>query len=901
MSLTPTRLGPYEIVARIGAGGMGEVYKATDTRLGRTVAIKVLPAHVAADPALRARLEREAKAISSLNHPHICTLYDVGHQDGTDFLVMEYLEGDTLATRLARGPLPLAQALQTGIEIADALDKAHRKGIVHRDLKPGNIMLTGSGAKLLDFGLAKLQSPAAAPEVSGAPTVTSPLTGAGSIVGTFQYMAPEQLEGREADPRSDIFAFGAVLYEMVTGTRAFTGTTQASVIASILKDAPPQPSTLQPLSPPILDGTIVTCLAKSPDDRWQTAGDIGRQLKLIHASAASARVVSGAVTAPVAAIPARSGWKRWVVAGTAIAIVVMALAILTLLQRAPDPPARVAFPVFTPASLSPNSLAVSPDGRYVAFVAGSLFIRAIDAVEAQPLPGTEGAQGPFWSPDSKHIAFAQQDQLKRISLAGGLPQTLARVGVISGFGGGSWNAAGDILFSSGAGSPIKRVPASGDGEPVDVTKLDVLVLAHVRPEFLPDGRHFLFVSVRSSGAQDQDVYAASLDPGDPVLLVNGAAKAFFVSTGHLVFNRGAILLAQHLDVDRMKLTGELTRVADGVQGGPTWFDTAFSASPSGVLAYVPGVASGTGLSQLMWYGRDGRPMGTIGEPGTYGDVAISPDGKRIAVHLHEEPHGGNLWLGDVSGRLSQFTFDQSHNMVPIWSPDGASIVFTSNRGGGIFNLYRKVATGAAVEEPFYESKMNKMPEAATGHHGGLVLFAHGNGLSELSIWSVPLSGERTAAPVKPLSRGEFLSEVSPDGRWIAYCELGPGGSSLDVYVRSYPGLNGPWRISMNGGSNPRWSPDGRELYYLAPDTRVIMGAAISTDGTSLSVGTPRVVVKTRVRGDHLPGGTPYDVARDGRLLVNEFITPAPAPGSASDTAAFTVVTNFMSSLATPDN
>jgi Tol biopolymer transport system component len=394
------------------------------------------------------------------------------------------------------------------------------------------------------------------------------------------------------------------------------------------------------------------------------------------------------------------------------------------------------------------------------------------------------------------------------------------------------------------------------------------------------------------------VYTASLDGGDPVLLVNDAARALYISTGHLVFNRGAMLMAQSFDVDRLMLTGEPTRVVDSVAGGPTGINAAYSASASGVLAYVPGGVSDAGLSRLMWYGRDGRPMGTVGESGNYGDVAISPDGKRIAVHLHEEPQGGNLWLWDTSrGNLSQFTFDLSHNMVPIWFPDGASIVFASNRVGGIFNLYRKGVTGVTAEERFFESKMNTMPEAATAHHGGLVLFAHGSSVSELSIWRLPLSGDRTAAQLKLSSPGEMLSEFSPDGRWIAYCKLGTGGSGLEVYVRSYPMLNGPWRISTSGGgSHPRWSTDGRELYYLNPGSTVIMGAAISTDGTSLSVGTPRAVVKTRVRGDHVPGGAPYDVARDGRLLVNEFLESAPAPGSASDTSAFTVVLNFLSGL-----
>ena len=894
MSPTPTRLGPYEIVARIGAGGMGEVYKATDTRLGRTVAIKVLPVHVASDPALRARLEREAKTISSLNHPHICTLHDIGHQDGTDFLVMEYIEGDTLASRLAQGPLPLALSLQTGIEIADALDKAHRQGIVHRDLKPGNIMLTKSGAKLLDFGLAKLQTPAGALGLSAAPTLTSPLTGAGNIVGTFQYMAPEQLEGREADPRSDIFAFGSVLYEMVTGKRAFTGATQASVIASILKDTPPLPSALQPLSPPILDGTIATCLAKSPDDRWQTAGDLGRQLKLIHASTASGSAAHTAMTSAIAATPARPHWKRWVAELAVIAVAVVALARLTpFFVRAPVQQ-TVRFTVLTPASLNSGSLAVSPDGRYIAFVAGSLFIRGIDAVEAQPLAGTENAEQPFWSPDSKRIGFWAQGQLRQIALAGGPPQNIAPLQ--TNFGGGSWNAAGDILFSAGPGSAIKRVPASG-GEPVDVTKPSDL--GHIRPSFLPDGRHFLFVIVRSIVPGGQDVRVGSLDGGDPVLLVNGAARAVFVPPGRLVFNRGAMVMAQSFDVDRLTLTGEPTRVADGVFMGPIGLAAGFSASPSGVLAYVSGGSSGASLSRLTWYGPDGRPMGTVGEQANYGDVAVSPDGRRIAAHLHEEPQGGNIWIWDASrGNFSQFTFDRSHNMVPIWAPDGASILFASDRGGGVFNLYRKAATGATAEELLVESKMNKIPEAWTAHHGGLVLFAIGSGATDWTIWRLPLSGDRmTTRLMQPNpNQRDFLSEFSPDGRWIAYGVTETGVTSAQVYVRSYPGLNGPWRISRNGGGHPRWSADGRQLFYLNPQGTMITAVDITTDGTSVSAGTPRVVVETRARSDHVPGGAPYDVARDGRFLVNELVAPEPAPGGARDTSSFTVVLNFASGL-----
>ena len=721
-------------------------------------------------------------------------------------------DGETLSNKLAQGPLPLAQALQTGIEIADALDKAHRRGIVHRDLKPGNIMLTQSGAKLLDFGLAKLHSGGAGAELSAAPTMTSPLTGAGTVVGTFQYMAPEQLEGREADPRSDIFAFGAVLYEMVTGKRAFMGATQASVIASILKDTPPQPSTLQPQSTPILDGTITTCLAKSPDDRWQTAGDVGRQLKLIQANTEAGSVARGSVVREMAVSSIQRRWTRWAAVLSVFAVVAVALALaIPALRRAPAVPLPVRFTVITPASLAAASLAVSPDGRYIAYVAGSLFIRAIDAVEAQPIAGTENAQQPFWSPDSRHVAFAAQGQLKRIALAGGPPQNVAALG--GGFGGGSWNAGGDILFSSGPGSPIKRVPASG-GQPVEVTKSNAL--AHLRPSFLPDGRHFLFANVRSVLPGEQEIYVGSLDGGEPVQVLSGAARASYVPPGYLVFSRGAMLMAQSFDAARFSVSGEPVRIADGIAAGPGGLLAGFSISPSGVLAYAPGGPAGTSLSRLTWYGRDGQSTGTIGEPGNYTDVAISPDGRRIAVHLHEEQQGGNLWLWDASrGNFSQFTFDRSHNMVPIWAPDGRSILFTSNRGGNVFHLYRKIATGATAEEPILESKVSQIPEAWTSHHGGVVLFANGGpGLTDWTIWQLPLTGTPTATQVKPAKNtAEFLSEFSPDGRWIAYSTADVGSPGLgQVYVRSYPELNGPWRISSNGGNHPRWSPDGRELY-----------------------------------------------------------------------------------------
>jgi dipeptidyl aminopeptidase/acylaminoacyl peptidase len=420
----------------------------------------------------------------------------------------------------------------------------------------------------------------------------------------------------------------------------------------------------------------------------------------------------------------------------------------------------------------------------------------------------------------------------------------------------------------------------------------------MRPSFLPDGRRFLFVSVRETAPGAQDLYIGSLDGGDPALVLSGALRAAYVPPGYLVFNRGAMVMAQSFDPDRRVLSGEPVRVVDAVAMGPSGLLAGFSASASGVLAYAPGTATGEALSRLTWYSRDGRSMGTVGGPANYGDVAIAPDGKRIAVHLHEASPGGNLWLWDSSrSNFSQFTFDRSHNIVPLWSPDGTSIVFASDRGGSIFNLYRKAASGATPEELLLESKINKIPEAWTAHHGGLVLFASGGpAVSDWTIWRLPLSGERTATQISP-GMSEFLSEFSPDGRWVAYVATQAGGlSTFQVYVRSYPGLNGPWRISTNGGNHPRWSADGRELYYLNPQGTEIMAAAITTDGTSLAAATPRAIIKTRVRQDHYPGGVPYDVTRDGRFLVNEFVAPEPSSGAVSDASSFTVVLNFTSGL-----
>src|SRR5437660_3819065 len=629
-----SRLGPYEVLSPLGAGGMGEVWKARDTRLERTVAIKVLPDHLASSPDVRQRFEREAKTISSLSHPHICALYDVGNQDGVEFLVMEYLEGETLFERLAKGPLAFDQVLRYGLEIADALDRAHRQGIVHRDLKPGNVMLTKSGVKLLDFGLAKMVAPAAAR--SGASLTTLPtqtgrdLTAEGTILGTFQYMAPEQLEGRDADARTDIFAFGAVLYEMATGRKAFAGGSQASLIASIMTSEPAPASAVAPTAPPAIDRVVRTCLAKDPDDRWQTAHDIGVQLKWIQEGGSAMGVT--AVTAH------RAGRWRFVPWLFAALTMVMLLAILARdwrqsSIRAPVTRFSVLAPektMFTPpGELTSSQMTLSPDGRTVAFVANPsggrplLWIRRLDSLAAVPLAGTEDALHPFWSPDGRSIGFFTPSVLKRVEVSGGMPQRLCEV--VAGRG-GSWNPDGTILLAFSAPSPIFRVPDTG-GEPQPATDLDV-ARAHDRhrfPFFLPDGKRFLFWA-RSTRPENTGIYVASLDSRRARFVLRSDAMGQYAAPGYLVTVQQGNLVAYPFDGRSAQVRGNPIRIGEGVlSGNPPGF-APFSVSGDTVTYSTPSAKS----RQLTWFDRSGRRLGAVGDPGDYSTPRLSRDEKRIA-------------------------------------------------------------------------------------------------------------------------------------------------------------------------------------------------------------------------------------------------------------------------------
>jgi tRNA A-37 threonylcarbamoyl transferase component Bud32 len=631
---TGAMLGPYELLSLLGKGGMGEVYRARDTRLDRTVAVKVLPQHLSSSPERRQRFEREARAVSSLSHPHICALYDVGRQDGIDYLVMEYIEGESLADRLSKGPLPVDQALRYSIQVANALDKAHRSGIVHRDLKPANIMLTKSGAKLLDFGLAKLRgnSSEAAPSLTSLPTERVSITAEGTILGTFQYMAPEQLEGREADARTDIFAFGAVVYEMATGKRAFNGKSQASLITAIMS-ADPQPiSELQPMSPPALDRIVKRCLGKDPDERWQTAHDLMEELKWV----AEAGSQAGAA-APVAA-RRKIRERGWMIA-TVVFFLAAGLLAVAYFRRAPVETAAAAtrFFIYPPEKVSfTGTFAISPDGRRIVFRGTSegktlLWVRALDSLSAQPLAGTQEALFPFWSPDSRFIGFYSSGKLKKIEATGGPAQPLcdAPLGAQ-----GAWNRDNVIVFAPNFADALYRVSAAG-GAPVPLTTLDASrkETAHVLPNFLPDGRHFIYL-VTNAQRENTGIYVGSLDSKETKLLVNTYQGAAYAPPGYLLFMRERTLMAQSFDADRLELKGEPFPVAEQVDlqlsAEPRF--ASFSVSETGALVYRSGSRRNY---QLTWFDREGKQLGTIGPPGAYGNPWLSPDEKRVTVELAE--------------------------------------------------------------------------------------------------------------------------------------------------------------------------------------------------------------------------------------------------------------------------
>ena len=878
MALTSgTRLGPNEILAPLGAGGMGEVYRARDTRLNRTVAIKILPSHLSENPILRQRFEREAKAISSLNHPHICVLHDIGNQDGIQFLVMECVEGETLAKRLEKGPLPLEQMLKYGTQIADALDKAHRTGVVHRDLKPGNIILTESGAKLLDFGLAKAAPPLAVGEtLTAAATRTTPVTQQGTIVGTFQYMSPEQVEGKEVDARSDIFSFGSVLYEMVSGRPAFPGKSQLSVASAILEKDPEPISTLQPLTPPALDRTIRTCLAKDAEERWQSTRDLLLELKWIAGVGSQAGLRSEDVSRKRSYSP-----LSWTL------VAVLSLSVLALLiisrQRAPASAAPVRFLVHPPENSYINvegRAAVSPDGRHLTFVApGSngkdvLWVRSFDSLPARSLAGTEGGLFPFWSPDSRWIGFfTNRSTLQKIDITGGPPISVASA--LAG-NGGTWNRDGMILFAAGATRLLYQVSAAG-GEVVPLTRGEKSVnVGRLSPHFLPDGRHYLYEG--SQAGAGRAVYVSSVASDTSKLLVrDGTSPAY--QHGYLFYLLGTTLIAQPFDQKRLEIAGDASAVAEQVQ--------FFSASQAGdVLAYWTGAAGN--MSQLMWFDRSGNRLGTLGDPVRQFNVRLSPDGTKLAAEVYDRQVSSmysqsDIWLYDVSrGVRSRLTSGPGSARVPCWSPDGKHIIFSSDRKGH-YDLYEKAVDGGGKEELVFASEIAKYCESWSPDNKFLIFMTISNDNTNFDIWTLPLFGDRKPLPFLQTEFDEFGGRLSPDGKRVLY-ESDDSGKH-EVYVRPLRGSGGKLLVSAAGGTIPGWSHDGKEIFYLSANNE-LMAAKVTQNGSEVAIDVARPLFQTQAES-FLPS---FDVSPDGRRFIIVSAMPQKSP------SPITVVVNWDAAL-----
>jgi Tol biopolymer transport system component/tRNA A-37 threonylcarbamoyl transferase component Bud32 len=872
-----TKLGPYEILEAIGAGGMGEVYKARDARLERIVAIKVLPEHLSASPELRQRFEREAKTISQISHPHICALYDVNREGETEYLVMEYLEGETLAERLDKGPLPVEHLLRYGIEIADALDKAHRQGIVHRDLKPGNVMLTKSGVKLLDFGLAKFQAggrDATASSVSRLATemhASQPLTERGAVLGTFQYMAPEQLEGNEADARSDIFAFGAVLYEMATGRKAFSGKSQASLIGSILRDEPVSVSEAAPLTPPAVNRVIRTCLAKDPEDRFQTAHDVKLQLQWVSEGASQAGV-------PAPIIARRKNREKLAWTAAAAALIAAALFAAGYSRRAPRyaPPIRAS--LLFPEKTLLGELAVSPDGRRVAFTAAKrgggpgLWVRSFDAPASQLVPDTEGASFPFWSPDSRFVAFFADGKLKKVDFAGG--PVLAICDAERGVG-GTWNRDDTIVFGPKPTAALYRVLASG-GQPVAVTKLNASrhETAHRYPQFLPDGRHFLYMAANLAGPPDDPantIRVGSLDGKVDRPLVQTLSNASYAA-GQLIYVRDGTLLAQPLDTGRLETKGVPVPVVPRV-GSSTWQSHSLFSASEGLLVYAPTFAT---ASQLVWFDRNGKPIGSLGDPGLYLAPRISPDGGKVAVDVLDlAKNTSEIWIYDAStGVGSKFAFGVWSNYFPVWFPTGDRLIFGSDRKarGVRWDLWTKALDGSG-EEIFVESPDQRFPEDWSRDGRFLSLYAIPvQGKRNIQVWILSMGGDRRASPLATEALEQWDSRFSPDGRWVAYQSNESG--RFEVYVRPFPGPGGKWHVSTAGGGHPRWNKDGKELYYLSLDNKIL--AVPVNLGATFHAGSP--VELFAVHPTSNSNSPVYDVTADGqRFLVNTVASDEGSP------------------------
>ena len=852
---------------------MGEVYRARDTRLDRTVAIKVLNSCVVSSPELKQRFEREARIISRLNHPHICTLHDVGHQDGTDFLVMEYLEGETLAQRISKGALAVPELLKIAIDILDGLEQAHRAGVVHRDLKPGNVMLTKTGAKLLDFGLAKPAAPGAsvagssAPLFSGAMTMSSPspqspLTTSGALVGTVQYMAPEQFQGKEADARTDIFAFGSMLYEMATGKRPFSGKTQIKVVSAILEDDPQPLSQLRPSLPSTLEHIIRTCLQKSPEERYHSAHDIALELKRISEEPKQRSVE----------LPRRT--KLW---STAALLVGMLLGGLAVHFLSPTPPSQsVAVSILSSPGFTFNFSglygppALSPDGTYIVVVGSDssgtrmLSLRSLDRTTLMPLPGSDGASYPFWSPDSKQIGFFTSNALKIVDVAG---RSVMDLCTVEQGRGGTWNNRGEIVFGTRT-SGLFRLPASG-GTPVALTKLRSREANHRFPTFLPDGEHVMFVAQSPPMAQVQVV---SLNDARPTVLPGIISNVAF-SQGRIFHVRAdGTLLAQRFDFKRLSVKPDLEVVAKPVGYDGQFNYAAFSVSPQGAIAYEEG--SGSTANELVWFDRTGKQVGklpTLITDTSGAGLRISSQGDQL-LYIGSAPTRNDVWVVQLSrGTRTRISLESDGGAYGIWSPDGHQVAYKNGVGGD--SILVRTSDGLGSEQVVAKMQGDVLP-TGWSKDGNYIVFEHHavdlNSAGE--IWVAPLKPHE--APHLLLSNiSSFGTDLSPDGKWLAYTSDESG--RLEVYVIPFSPVAsaanalaaGRWQVSMEGGNQPRWSRTSKELFFANPSGTTLYVTGIKTEAGKLESSN---VTKLFDLPPH-PAWEFYDIGHDGNIYMFRYV------------------------------
>ena len=866
------KLGPYEVVSAIGAGGMGEVYRARDPRLGREVAIKVLPTSMSQDVDRLRRFEQEAKAAGVLNHPNITAVYDIGSHDGAPYVVQELLEGETLRAELASGRFSARKAIDFALQIAQGLAAAHEKGIVHRDLKPENLFVTKDGrVKILDFGLAKLTQIERDNLATNLPTAAAvAVTEPGVVMGTLGYMSPEQVKGKPADARSDIFAFGAILYEMLSGQRAFRGDSAGETMASILKEEPADLSITNQSISPGLERIVRHCLEKNPERRFQSSSDIAFALQTLSES--SGGVVPGALAPRAHRIPQP---VLWGVAGLLVGALVTGLLLMGRSQ--PVSSGRpIRFEVGAPQDQRVvGTVAITRDGSRLAFTArepgGSvmLWVRTLEDPKAQMLPGTEGAEFPFWSPDARSVGFFAKGELKRIPISGGPAQTLAAA--TADVRGASWGGDDRIVFAPTFFGPLMQVSASG-GKATPATKLDKgrNEGTHRWPSFLPDGRHFLYYAAPATGMEPGEIFVGDIGSGSVKHITQSSSLAVYASPGYLIFARGSTLVAQPFNAKGLEIQGEATPLGvDLPSNTATSGQRALSASQNGTLSWR---TQASATCQPVLFDRQGHEVGRLAEPGAWYFPRLSSDGRRLAAARSIEINTvGDIWEIDVVRNITtRMTLAPSDEESPIWSPDGSRLVFISDRSGASADLYVMRADQPGSEELLLKSESAKTPDSWSPD-GRFLLFEVSTPQNRQDLWVLPLEGDRKAAPFLATPFSERNARFSPDGRWVAYTSDVSGAP--EIYVRPFRETGGTWRVSNRGGQTPTWKGDGREIYYLAPDNTLM--AAPVTGSAPFQTGPPAPLFKIAVSDAPDPQ---YDVFPDGqRFVVNQQVSSKDEP------------------------